>query len=293
MENKHVARLILCFAIFASNTSVAADSFSELDFGFDRINYEEHLSDVGHLGDAGRLQQSASVLNPTIRNLSFSELEEKWGLIVRGSSTLATSLEQERWSVGRYGTVQEDEFKLKYADIGAAITYELKPKLQLLVGGNFTSSGFTRSNFARIEPGATQFETAIKPSTLVVFSGAINEDQYAFLATVGLRYDTRFESAHSKLTYYGEINGGVPLYSLIQNTTIPNESLTASFNGWGISGSAGIRYQLTRKLSAKFGINAQYAERNEIISYKDNSRMRVPDIQITTLGAGFGIAWIY
>lgn len=292
MANKlwFIPSSILCLAI-AGQAAAATESFSELEFGFDHITYQEHLSDVGRIGKDGRLEQSVSVTNPTIRNLSYSAINDHWGLIVRGSSTVATSLADEQWSVGSHGVIQENEFKLKQAEIGVALAYQLSQTLQIAGGANFTSSGFTRSSFTKVEPGASRFSAAIAPATFDTFAGAINEDQYTFLATLLLRYDTRTLAENSPWSYYAELGASVPLYVLIQNTSLPNDSLNDSFNGWGINGGVGARYQLNKKVSIKLGLHSQYSERNQIQKMSGEARIRVPNISYTTVGAGLGISW--
>jgi hypothetical protein len=292
--NKHYALCaLMSSALITPIAHAKTDSYSELDIGFDHISYEETLSDLAQLGKDGKISQAVSVTNPTLRTFSFSEINDKWGLIVKGSSTLATSVAQERWKLGSFGTIQEDEFKLKYAEIGVALAYKWRANTQLVIGGTFTSSSFTRSNFEKVQPGAGRFEAAISPATFEPAVGAVNEDQYAFLATASLRYDTRLTRKNSPWSFYSELGANLPVYVAIQNTSIPKETLTDSFNGWGIYGDVGVRYHWSEKLSLKMGLHGQYSQRKEIEITADNNRLRVPDINLTSLGLGLGISWLY
>lgn len=277
----------------AASGALAFDSFSEIDFGLDHIKYQENLTDVGHLKERGHLRQSVAVTNPTIRNVSYSGLSDNWGLFIRGSSTLATSVEDEQWRLGEFGIIQKDDYKLKFSDISLSVAYSLASNVLVVAGGDFTTYSFTRSNFTHVEPGATAFSKAISPGKFEVIAGAINEDQYAFLTNVGVRYDTRLGHSSDRLSYYAQADMLLPVYTMVQNTTIAGKSLTDSLNGWGVSAVAGLRFSLTRKLAIKAGVNALYGERDEIIYVQNDNRMRVPNIRLTTLGFGLGISWAY
>ncbi len=270
--------------------SALADSYSDIELGVDHIDYQEHLAEFA---GQGKITQSASANNPTLRNFSYSELNDQWGLIVQGSTTLATSIQQEKWSLGRFGQIQEDEFKIKYSEIGLGFAYALQPKIQLVLGGKFTSSGFTRSNFQKTNPGAAQFEAAIAPAAFDLSLGAVTEDQYSFLANVALRYDTRLEPTQSPWSWYAEIGANTPIYNAIQNTNLPDETLTDSFNGWGVSGDVGVGYRLLKTLSLKLGVHGQYSQRDAIVRQSGVYRLSVPDITLTSMGVGLGISWTY
>ncbi|MDZ7924483.1 MAG: hypothetical protein U5M23_10540 [Marinagarivorans sp.] len=134
---------------------------------------------------------------------------------------------------------------------------------------------------------------AISPATFDPAVGAVNEDQYAFLATAALRYDSRLENTAAAWSFYSELGANLPVYVAIQNTSIPKQTLTDSFNGWGAYGDIGVRYHWHEKLSLKLGLHGQYSERKEIMTTVDNNRLRVPDINLTSLGLGVGISWLY
>jgi len=293
MKKHYVLCALMSSALITPIAHAKKDSYSELDIGFDHMSYEETLSGFAQLGSDGNISQAVSVTNPTLRTFSFSEINDHWGLIVKGSSTLATSVAQERWSLGSFGVIQEDEFKLKYAEIGTALAYKWRANTQLVIGGTFTSSSFTRSNFEKVQPGAARFEAAISPATFDPAVGAVNEDQYAFLAAMAWRYDTRFTRASSPWSFYAELGANLPVYVAVQNTSIPKQTLTDSFNGWGTYGDIGVRYHWHEKLSLKLGLHGQYSQRKEIVITADNSRLRVPDINLTSLGLGLGISWRY
>lgn len=292
--NKHYALCALMGSTLITPIAHAkTDSYSELDISFDHMSYEETLSNFAQLGSDGKISQSVSVTNPTLRTFSFSEINDSWGLIVKGSSTLATSVAQERWSLGSFGVIQEDEFKLKYAEIGVALAYKWHSNTQLVLGGSFTSSSFTRSNFEKVQPGAGRFEAVISPATFDPAVGAVNEDQYSFLATAALRYDTRLANTGSPWSFYSELGANLPVYVAIQNTSLPKQTLTDNFNGWGAYGELGVRYHWHERLSLKLGLHGQYSQRKEIVITADNNRLRVPDINLTSLGLGLGISWLY
>lgn len=281
----------ICCLLISCNTFAKNSSFSEIDIGFEHITYKESLDDVA---GQGQLRQSISVTNPSAHNLSYSGINEKWGFYLEGTTTLATQLNTEHWSIGSFGEIQQNEFRVKASDIGLKAAYNLTNSWQVLTGARFSASAYTRSNFTKVQPGAERFEEAIAPSTFETFQGAISEDQYALLFTLGTRYDSRWAKPSSKWSWYAEADINTPIYAAVQNTAYPNQTLSDSFHGWGLAGKCGIRYKALDHLSIKLGLYAQTQYRDAVVVHTDSGlRTRVPDIELINVGTGLGISWTY
>ncbi|MCF8778378.1 hypothetical protein ACJPQX_13950 [Vibrio vulnificus] len=310
---------------FSSFTAVALaekhGSFSEVSIGFERIGYSEELNDVGGLG---KLSQSVAVMNPAIRQLSYTGINEQWGLYIQSASTLTTEIETEYWEVGDFGRVQQNAFKTKANELGLKLSYHQTPQLQWLVGGRFYTNSFTRSNFKFVQPGAAKFDQALmdlprnpgdevprfvlpgqnttdgttpqanNPDHLVPVI-SVTEDHMGLIALFGVRYDSQFDH-HNKgpWSWFVEAEANVDLYSQTQNTQFETTTLSDYFSGYGLNAKAGVRYQFLDNLSAMATLDS-YVKTREMLegTLESGQRVRVPEITYSNVAVVVGLQWRY
>ncbi|MDP2561152.1 autotransporter outer membrane beta-barrel domain-containing protein [Psychrobium sp. 1_MG-2023] len=317
MKKVSLACLLLC------STSAMAEkgtSFSELRVGFERISYSEVLADVANLGV---LSQSISVTNPTVRQLSYSKLDDEWGFYIDSAATLSADIDTETWSMNSFGDIQQNAFKIKANEIGARVAYNYSPLLQLTMGGKFSTSSFTRSNFKFVQPGAKSFDDALialprtpedsvprflLPSQTtndaitpqqeldgrVLPVVSVTEDQMSMIFNAGVRYDTQFNKQAQDFTWYAEADVGVPVYNEIQNTQFETTTLSENFNGIDLTARAGLRYHLTEKVAIVAGVDALYKKRDVVSKVLENGkRLRVPEVEYDNIAVTAGIYWNY
>lgn len=296
MMKKNTA--LLCLLLPVSSLSFAGDgysSFSELAIGVDAIGYSESLSITGY----GNLSQSVTAYNPTIRQVSYTGINETWGMYIQSSSTLFPSQADETWDLGSYGTVQQDNYQTRVSDIGLKVAYHQTPSLQWLVGGRIFSNTFTRSNFEYVEPGATNSGLALpgldtagdtyKADSVI----AVTEDQSGFDGIIGFRYDTQVDNYQEKVTWFIESDVSTSLYYQVQNTSI-NTTLRDFINGYGLRAQAGVRYSLTDAIGLVASVTGRYIYRDSVTeTHSNGTYTTVPDVEMTYLGASLGIQWRY
>jgi len=315
----------LCLSLLSSiyfTTALAntQPSFSELRIGFENITYSETLSDVANLG---RLSQSVSVTNPVVKQVSYSGINENWGFYIESSTTLSADITTEAWSIGEFGNIQENAFKIKVNDIGGKVAYHYSTALQFSVGSKIYTSSFTRSNFDFVQPGAYAFDQKLITLSLAENSDeiarfllpsqntsdadtpqqvlnnkilpvvSVSEDQMGVLITTGVKYDTRLQSSKN-FSWYIEGEVSLPVYTEVQNTQHNTTILTDYFNGWGVSARVGMRYHFTDNIALIFGVDGLYKERDTMTKVIDNgSRLRVPNIEYSNIAYTTGIYWRY
>lgn len=95
--------LILCSSMTKANNQ---SSYSEIKIGLENITYSETLNNVAGLG---QLSQSIDVTNPTVRQISYSSVNDNWGLYIETASTIST----ETWSLDTFGEIQSNALKDK------------------------------------------------------------------------------------------------------------------------------------------------------------------------------------
>ncbi|KZN48088.1 hypothetical protein [Pseudoalteromonas luteoviolacea] len=314
------------FGLFSSvavnaDTTVNAEplpSFSEIRLGFETINYNESLSDVAGFGE---LSQSVSVTNPTIRQLSYTGIDDKWGYYIGSAATIATSIDSETWSLKDFGAIQSNDFKVKANEIAFTGAYNYTPAMQITMGMRIYTSSFTRSNFKFVNPGATRFDQALQdlprdehdpvarfdlpgqakdgddllqnnPASIVSVV-SVTEDQMGVLASLGARYDSKLSKSFENLSWYAEGEITVPVYSHVQNTKFETTSLTDSFNGWGVMARAGVRYQVAEHIAFMTGIDTYYKERSAVSEEVNGRRYRVPNTEYSNISITAGLQWSY
>ncbi|MGS0536870.1 autotransporter outer membrane beta-barrel domain-containing protein [Pseudoalteromonas sp. SaAl2] len=293
-------------------------SFSEVRIGFENIGYSETLNDVAGFG---QLSQSIDVTNPAIRQISYTGIDDDWGFYVESAATISTDIATETWYMGEFGAIQENAFKIKANEIGFKGAYNFTQALQFTVGTKFFTSSFTRSNFSFVQPGAEKFDQALiaisdDPSsparfTLPGMEGgqpgeqqnynsqlrpviSVSEDQMGILLTLGARYDSRLKDSFNKYSWYIEGEVSSPMYSEIQNTQFETTTLTDSFNGWGVLGRIGMRYQVMQHIAIIAGIDAQYKSRDIVTENLENGqRLRVPEVEYSNVSFALGGQWSY
>ena len=310
-------KAFLLSSILFSTTAVAAPnpSFSEVRLGFESIDYSEQLDNVAGITD---LKQKASVTNPAIRQLSYTGIDDDWGFYIASAATISTSIDTEVWTAEKFGDVQQNDFKIKANEIALSMAYNLTKSVQLTFGTRIHTSSFTRSSF-KLGAGANSFDEALKalgegndlprfdlpgqrkeatdilannPSYLTPVV-SITEDQMGILGAVGIRYDSRLADTFSNVSWYAETEISTPFYSRTQNTSIESVTLTDSFNGWGVMGRAGVRYQLMDHIALMVGVDAQYKERDKISEEVDGRRRTVPNIKFENVSISAGVQWSY
>lgn len=310
-------KAFLLSSILLSTTAIAAPnpSFSEVRLGFESIDYREQLKNVAGITD---LKQKASVTNPAIRQLSYTGIDDDWGFYIASAATIATSIDTEVWKAEEFGDVQQNDFKIKANEIALSMAYNLTKSLQLTFGTRIHTSSFTRSSF-KLGAGANSFDEALKalgegddlprfdlpgqrkeatdiiannPSYLTPVI-SITEDQMGILGAVGMRYDSRLVDTFNNVSWYAETEISTPFYSRTQNTSIESVTLTDSFNGWGVMGRAGVRYQLMDHIAVMVGVDAQYKERDKISEEIDGRRRTVPNIKFKNVSISAGVQWSY
>lgn len=317
MKKISISCLIMCcFSVCAEKNL----SFSELKVGAENISYAEALADIAGLG---KLSQSIDVTNPTVRQISYSGINEYWGFYIESSATVATEIATEQWSIGDFGEVQQNAFKIKANEIGAKVAYNFNRTLQITLGGKIYNSSFTRSNFAFIQPGAKAFDDALialprdEGDAVPRFNlpgqtlsdaqtpqqeldndvspvVSVTEDQMSVLLNTSIRYDTHMIKTDSDFSWFFEGEITIPLYNEVQNTQLKTVTLTDSFNGWGVMSSLGIRYHFAKDIALVLGVDALYKARNSITVYLENDRrVRVPDTEYSNIALSTGIFWSY
>ena len=117
-------KVFLLTSAFLSTTALAAPnpSFSEIRLGFETIEYQETL---GNLAGITNLKQDASVTNPTIRQLSYTGIDDNWGFYIDSAATVATEIDTEVWSTSDFGAIQQNDFKTKANEIGFTAAYNI------------------------------------------------------------------------------------------------------------------------------------------------------------------------
>lgn len=302
-----------------SHSAFAKNSFSEVRAGFEYVKYHEKLSDVAGLGE---LSQAISVVNPAVRQISYSPVNEQWGLYIDSAATIASDIDTETWSVDSFGAVQQNAFKIKANEIGFKAAYHLSPALQVVSGVKLYTLSFTRSNFKFVQPGAKAFDDALKalprdpgdPVPRFVLPGqfyddavtgqennpgylspvvTVSEDQMGVLLVAGMRFDTWFDSSAAKVSWYAEAEVSTPMYSQIQNTQFETTTLSESFNGFGLYTRLGARYHLTENISLVTGVDAYYKKRDAVVGNLGERRLSVPDIDYVNVSYSLGLFWSY
>ncbi|KJR21263.1 hypothetical protein BOO91_13975 [Vibrio navarrensis] len=311
----------ITFSGFSSAQPDDHGSFSEVSVGFERISYSEELGDVAGMG---KLTQSIAVINPAIRQLSYTGINQQWGIYIQSASTLATDIETEYWEIGEFGRVQQNAFKTKANELGFKLAYHQTSQLQWLMGGRFYTNSFTRSNFAFVDPGASRFDQALidlprnegddvprfnlpgqnvtdadtpqsnNPDYLVPVI-SVSEDHMGVILLAGIRYDTQFGAEkNSSWSWFSEAELSVDAYSQTQNTQFETLTLKDYFNGYGLSGKLGVRYNLLEHIAVLASVDGYVKQRDEIISHLSSGRrIRVPEVTYSNLAFTIGLQWRY
>ncbi len=312
-------KALLFLLPFSSSVLAVNPSFSEVRVGFETISYSETLNDVAGFG---KLNQSIDVTNPAVRQISYTGIDDNWGFYIESAATISTEIETEMWYMDDFGAIQENAFKTKANEIGFKGAYNFSQTVQFTLGTKFFTSSFTRSNFAFVQPGATAFDEALialsdDPNNPARFtlpgmnSGnntgeqqdyasqlrpviSVSEDQMGILLTIGARYDSRLQKSFNKYSWYIETELSTPMYSEIQNTQFETSTLTDSFNGWGVMGRVGMRYQVLSHIALIGGIDAQYKSRDIVTKNLENGqRLRVPEVEYSNVSFALGLQWSY
>jgi hypothetical protein len=322
IENMPMNRsaVLLCFVLSFVARADVQPSISELRIGFENITYEEKLTDVAGFG---KLQQSAQVINPMVRQLSYTGISAQWGVYIDSAATLASSVDEEIWSIEGFDAIQSNAFKMNANEIGVRLNYHFSSELEFAVGGRLSTFSFTRSNFAFVQPGAKQFDDALialprnegdpvprfllpgqnvsdadtpqqdlNSSALPVVS--VSEEQLALLMVASVRKDTRNTRANTKFSWYTEAEVTTPIYSQTQNTQFNTLTLRDSFNGWGITGRLGLRYHMSNTLALIAGLDCVLKSRSVVEkTLESGKRLRVPELTYSNISYSVGIHWVY
>ncbi|MFT6284951.1 MAG: hypothetical protein ACJAXM_001427 [Arenicella sp.] len=317
MKILFVLTLVLCSSLTIADSHY---SYSEIKIGVENISYAEKLSNVAGLG---QLSQSIDVTNPTIRQISYSGINDSWGFYIETASTISTDISTEKWSMDTFSEIQTNAFKIKANEIAIKAAYNWNKVLQFTLGTQIYTSSFTRSNFAFSQPGAQMFDHALidlprvdgddvprfllpsqtthdaqtPQSSLnrsVVPVVSVSEDQVGISLSAGARYDSINLHSVENISWYldGEII--LPAYTQVQNTQFETTTLSKSFNGWGINAELGVRYHFTKTLAWVFAIDALYTSRDTITDNLSNGqRLRVPEIEYINISITSGLHWAY
>ncbi|AGH46923.1 hypothetical protein C427_4824 [Paraglaciecola psychrophila 170] len=309
--------LVLCSSLTIADSHY---SYSEIKIGVENISYAEKLSNVAGLG---QLSQSIDVTNPTIRQISYSGINDSWGFYIETASSISTEIATEQWSMDTFGEIQTNAFKIKANEISMKTAYNWNNALQFTWGAQIYTSSFTRSNFAFSQPGAQFFDDALidlpredgddvprylLPSqstndaqtpqqalnSRVMPVVSVSEDQVGISMSVGARYDTINLSSIKKLSWYLDGEVILPAYTQVQNTQFETTTLSKSFNGWGVNAELGLRYHFTKTLAWVFAVDALYTSRDTITENLSNGRrLIVPKIEYSNISISSGLHWAY
>lgn len=300
----------------SANTESIYHSYSDVEIGMEMIDYQESLGDLAGITS---LSQSVDVVNPTVRNLSYSPISNTWGMMLEAASTLSSTITDETWTTSKFGDIQRNDFKIRGSDIGFKAVYHYSPSSQLLIGARYHSLSFTRSNFSYAQPGADDFNSYLAgeypdddhvrfflpggPGIVHTFDSgvekdfsravSVTEDQNDFLLVLGYRFDDNLTVEVDNLNWFVEAEMSVPVYSTTQNTTFQGEELTGSFNGYGLAAKAGIRYQIIKNTAITLSYHGQYKVRDEVEKIIGESRVRVPDVTYSNQAFTLGLRWTY
>lgn len=309
--NKLLISLPTLVGLLYANNILAGEkdlSFSDVEVGLERITYSEKLN---NLAGQGNLSQSISVINPTLRNSAYIAINSDFGIFIDTNTSLASTIEKEKWSIENFGPIQQNDFKIKHNEIAFRINYQLTKQHSIISGLRYSTLSFTRSHFEYTQPGADNFNAALaldQPNNpnhrFVLPNGdisdqyrtniAISEEQNEVIGLIAYRYEQNSHSELGDVTWYTDIELGVPLYSATQNTTIEGETLTDNFSGYSFMGKLGVRYQLLKNISLLFSYNVQYKYR-DLTTSKDTqgNSVSVPEIELTNNAINMGLRWTY
>lgn len=315
-------KLLLTTVLLASQTVQAEEeespyhAYSDVEIGIEMVDYQESLGDLAGITS---LSQSIDVTNPTVRNLSYSPINKSWGMMLEAASTLSSTITKESWTTSKFGDIQQNDFKIRGSDIGFKAVYHYSPSSQLLLGARYHGLSFTRSNFEYTQSGADDFNAYLAneypdddhvrfflpggPGIVQTFNSgvvkdfsravSVTEDQNDFLLVLGYRFDDSLTVEVNDLNWFVEAEVSLPMYSTTQNTTFQGEELSDSFNGYGLAGKAGIRYQIIKNTAIVLSYHGQYKVRNEVEKTIGESRVRVPDVTYSNHAVKLGLRWSY
>jgi len=286
---------IICIALPAiavANENLQQQSFSYIELGMESITYKEQST-------SGAISQtSPAVANLIQRTGGYTPVTDKVGFYIETESTLEAGSANETWTVNPFGTVQTNVRTAKLASLKALSAYHLEsmPGLHITTGLQYESMSFTRSNFAAINPGAANFDAAIKaagnPNGFVTAGGAINEDSTSIMGLIGFRYNDFFANARPDSKFRLLVSGsvGVPLYYSIKNSQYPNTEWTSSFAGYDLNGSLGVSYVVFNNFSLQATVTANYIKRSQTSVVNG---AYVPVITATRIAPACGFNWTF
>jgi len=309
--NKITIPLYVVISTLYSSNTVATEntlSFSDVEIGLERITYSEKLNNLAGLGN---LYQSISVINPTLRNSAYIAINPTFGLYIDSNTSLASTIEKEKWTIDNFGPIQQNDFKIKHNEIAFRLSYQLTKRHSIISGLRYSNLSFTRSQFEFIQPGADSFNAALaleqpdNPNHRFTLPNgdisdryrtniAISEEQNELIGLIAYRYEQNTHSELGDITWYTDMELGIPLYSATQNTTIEGETLTDNFRGYSIMGKLGLRYQLLNNISLLLSYNVHYKFRNTLTSTDtQGNSVSVPEIELTNNAVNIGLRWTY
>ncbi|WP_017446769.1 hypothetical protein [Gayadomonas joobiniege] len=294
------------------STPLAAEekllSYSDIELGIESISYHETIEQFEGYGE---LKQSIQVLNPTTRNSAYIALSEKFGLYLDGAATFAPSIETETWSLGEFGDIQQNDFKIEQNELAFRVSYKMTEQHRVILGVRLSSLDFIRSHFEYVQPGADAFNAKLKEdfpddeTKQFYLPGhgveeryrshiAVSESQDEFMGVISYRYEPNERPGVGNFSWYFGTELAIPAYSVIQNTTIEGESLEATFNGYSLMAKLGLRYQVVDHLSLLATVSGYYKYRDVVTKhYQGDAKVSVPEVELYNNAFTLGLRWAY
>lgn len=306
--DKKIKIAAIIAASLASTPAFSADkkikSFSDIELGIETINYSEKLQ---NLAGYGQLQQDINVYNITTRNSAYVAINDEFGLYLDGFASLAPSVQTETWSLGEFGDIQQNDFKINHNELAFRLSYKWTEQHRIISGFRLSSLSFIRSHFEFEQPGANEFNAQLEADGMEPFvlpngdisdryksNVAISEIQDEFIALFGYRYEPNELPNQGDWTWYAGIEAGIPIYSITQNTTIQGETLNEFFGGYSLIGKLGLRYQLFDNLGLLATFTSYYKYRDVVTEDKGNGNsVSVPEVNFYNNAVTLGLRWSY
>lgn len=306
MDKKLAAASLVTGLLISTQTYAAQKlkSFSDIELGIETINYSEKLKD---LAGYGQLKQDIAVYNITTRNSAYVAINDEYGLYLDGFASLAPSVQTETWSLGEFGDIQQNDFKINHNELAFRLSYKWTEQHRIISGFRLSSLSFIRSHFEFEQPGADEFNAQLEADGMEPFvlpngdisdkyksNVAISEIQDEFIALFGYRYEPNELPNKGEWTWYTGIEAGIPVYSITQNTTIQGETLNEFFGGYSLIGKLGLRYQLFDNLGLLATFTSYYKYRDVVKEDTGNGNsVSVPEVNFYNNAVTFGLRWSY
>lgn len=290
--------LALATAGFSASSHAAQTDYSVVSLGVESINYQEKLDSFVNTDG---FSTDTTVTNPMHRAKSYTVIDKDWGFYIGTASTLMQNSTTEDWDFNGIGKVQTNEFRVNVAELELKGAYNLSENSQLIFGGSFFSLHFTRSEFRRAAQ-ADALDAKLKEAdplnSFVVNPGSVSESIDNVELMIGYLIDSEFGQS-ADFNWYVGVEAALPVYYRVTNSSTDNIELDKTLGGgYAINGYTGVRWKVSKRMSADIGVRAQYKIRDSITGdYTDRDgesrTSTLPDVTYSALQAFVGINWRY